>query len=116
MMTLLVTVDYPDFGINTLPRRRDSTSQCHFCSRPRNIHFFSWLLWLVLFVVVETTWWCQEMPTATKPLSFLASFFKGLSLDFLEYHSTPPRQKNHLHYFLDPYITYVNDGVSHPIK
>jgi hypothetical protein len=40
---------------------------------------FSLIPWLVLFMVVETTWWCQEMPTAAKPRSFQASFGKGLS-------------------------------------
>jgi len=77
---------------------------------------FSWLPWLVLFVMVETSWWFQEMSTAAKPLWFQASFGKGLSWDVLEYRFTHHRQKNHLHYFLRPYVTYVNDGVCNPIK
>ena len=45
-------------GINTLPRRRDLTSRCHFCSRPCNFHFFLGSLgWYV-------SWWAKCRTTS----------------------------------------------------
>jgi len=42
MMKLLVmvTIDYPYFGNQQPPTKKDSTSRCNFSFRPCNVHFF----------------------------------------------------------------------------
>ena len=79
--------------------------------------FFFFALLVGTFLEVVTTLWSPETLTTANPLCFLVSFGMELFGDVLEYHSTPPRPKTNLHYFLLlPYTTYANAGVSHPIE